>query len=506
MWDDLFDPEESAGFFRAEADALLLRIDAEQPNLAHSLESGTTNVAAVDAVLDALRSLQRNAEMLGYGALQHVASRVERLCEIVRDGRVPLAESGVEMLVAGRAFLGELAASSPAAEPVPEGLDEYVDRLERLIAIYSETASIREMHRAPAASPIAPPAPVLSQASQPVTVERSEPDRAPAPTTARTLRIEIERFDELVRCVGDLAAQASRLAALGGDAEACASVLDRVTADMTAALASTRLTTVAQAFDWLSGAVAKMSAAAGKRVNLEASGTDAPFDRAIVVEAGAALMHLLRHCIESDIESPRDRERSRKPAAATLAFNAFVCGNQTVLEVIDDGSGKNALQAGDVSAARHGLARLNGTLTVDTIPGRGLYATARLPLPAALLRCVLVRVAGDVFAVPFDTVVRTHRIAERDETFPLLRVADFLQLARAGAVADAFVVNVDVHGRKAALAVERIEGERQIAVRPLGRLVGPVDGVAGAAVLGDGSIALVLDPLALVTAAQKRRE
>ena len=134
MWDDLFDPEESAGFFRAEADALLLRIDAEQPNLAHSLESGTTNVAAVDAVLDALRSLQRNAEMLGYGALQHVASRVERLCEIVRDGRVPLAESGVEMLVAGRAFLGELAASSPAAEPVPAGLDEYVDRLERLIA------------------------------------------------------------------------------------------------------------------------------------------------------------------------------------------------------------------------------------------------------------------------------------------------------------------------------------------------------------------------------------
>jgi two-component system chemotaxis sensor kinase CheA len=435
---------------------------------------------------------------------------VERLCEIVRDGRVPLAESGIEMLVTGRAFLGELAASSPAAEPVPAGLDEYADRLERLIAIYAETASIREMHRAPAAPPPAPAAPVASPASQPVTVERSEPDRAPAnsaaPTTARTLRIEIERFDELVRCVGDLAAQASRLAALGGEAEACASVLDRVTADMTAALASTRLTTVGQAFDWLSGALTKMSAAAGKRVSLEASGTDAPFDRAIVVEAGAALMHLLRHCIESDIESPRDRERARKPAAATLAFNAFVCGNQTVLEVIDDGSGKNALQAGDVSAARHGLARLNGTLTVDTIPGRGLYATVRLPLPAALLRCVLVRVAGDVFAVPFDTVVRTHRIAERDETFPLLRVADFLQLARAGAVADAFVVNVDVHGRKAALAVERIEGERQIAVRPLGRLVGPVDGVAGAAVLGDGSIALVLDPLALVTAAQKRRE
>jgi len=504
MWDDLFDPAESAGFFRGEADALLLRIDAEQPNLAHSLESGTTNVAAVDAVLDALRSLQRNAEMLGYVTLQHVASRLERLCEIVRGGRVPLAESGVEMLVSGRAFLGELAASSPADAPVPPGLDDYVDRLERLIAIYAETASIRETHRAPVSPPVAPPASELLQ-----TVERREtvppPSPAAASSTARTLRIEIECFDELVRCVGDLAAQASRLAALGGQAEASASVLDRLTADMTAALAATRLTTVAQAFDWLSGAVAKMSSAAGKRVALEVSGTEAPFDRAIVVEAGAALMHLLRHCIESDIESPRDRERARKPAAATLAFNAFVCGNQTVLEVIDDGAGKNALQAGEVSAARHGLARLNGTLTVDTIPGRGLYATARLPLPAALLRCVLVRVAGDVFAVPFDAVVRTHRIAERDETFPLLRVADFLQLARADAVADAFVVNVDVHGRKAALAVERIEGERQIAVRPLGRLVGPVEGVAGAAVLGDGSIALVLDALALVTAAQKRR-
>ncbi len=505
MWDDLFDPEESAGFFRTEADALLVQIDAEQPNLSHSLESGTTNVRAVDSVVDALRSLQRSAEMLGYGALQHVASRLERLCEIVRDGRVPLAESGVEMLVTGRAFLGELAASSPSAAPVPAGLDEYADRLERLIAIYTETASLREKPRPSPPAPEAAPVRVKTPAA-----ERAEATLAPAPpaesSTARTLRIEIERFDELVRCVGDVAAQASRLGALGGEAAGSASVLERVTLEMQAALAATRLTTVAQAFDWLSGAVAKMSAAAGKRVQLEVTGTDTPFDRAIVVEAGGALMHLLRYCIESDIESPRDRERVRKPAASTLVFNAFPCGNQAIFEVIEDGAGKNALQAGEVSASRAGIARLNGSLNVDTIPGRGLYATVRFPLPTALMRSVLVRVAGDAFAVPFDTIVQTQRLAERDQTFPLLRVGEFLQLGGKATPADVFVVNVEVHGAKAALAVERIEGERLIAVRPLGRLVGPVEGVAGAAILGDGSVTLVLDALALVTAAQKRRE
>ena len=307
--------------------------------------------------------------------------------------------------------------------------------------------------------------------------------------------------------------------------------------------------------------VRQTAAAVGKSARLTVEGETTDFDKTVLEEMSEPLLHILRNAVDHGIEPAGERAAAGKPAAGTVTVRAHAEGTQVVVRVSDDGRGidldavrataaaKGFLTADEAAAAgtaalhdllfRPGFStapavseisgrgvgldavkvlvgRLKGTVGVGSEPGRGTTFTIRLPLTLAVLRALMVRAGGQTFAVPLGAVVRILRldpeysgaIEGRDvvridgDTLPRVSLAGRLNL-RGGADAPPErppVVVVSAGDRKYAVVVDEILGGREVVLKSLGTHVRRAPGIAGATLMGDGSVVLVLDPADLFLA------
>lgn len=277
-----------------------------------------------------------------------------------------------------------------------------------------------------------------------------------------------------------------------------------------------------------------------------------------VEEIGDPLVHLLRNAIDHGVESAEDRRAADKPEAATVRLAAEHVENSIVITVEDDGRGidherirANAVEKGIISpeaAARLGegeavdlifasgfstaaevtdvsgrgvgmdivrtnVERLGGTVEVETKLGRGSRFRLRLPLTLAIVQALLIRVAEGTYALPLGAVTETLRVPRaeiqrmqrqeaillRGRVLPIVRLDRVFGCARTmEEQADVLVVAVKVGERQVGLAVDRLLGEQEVVIKSLGRLIGDVPGISSAAILGDGTVALIVDVPALI--------
>jgi two-component system chemotaxis sensor kinase CheA len=394
----------------------------------------------------------------------------------------------------------------------------------------------------------------------------------------RTVRVSIELLDNLMNLVGELVIDRTRLTQgvgrLGQSGHQGADLTRELT-EVTAHVGQTttqlqeeimraRMLPVDTLFRKFPRMVRDLAQRNGKSISLVVAGQDTELDRGVIEEIGDPIMHLLRNCVDHGIEPPAQREAAGKSAAGLVRLSASHQENHIVITVSDDGRGidteaikaaavrkgfltaeaalrmspkdahnliflaglTTAKRVSDVSGrgvgmdvVRRNIERLNGHIEIDTKLGHGTTITIRLPLTLAIIRALLVRTGGSVYAAPMASVVealaitpaelRTVRgyevIVNRGQVLPVHRLGGMLG-EPAAADFPPFLVVVTTEGAKSGLLVDELLGDQEIVVKNLGQFLGTPPGLSGATILGAGEVALILDVQSLIGSVAPRKE
>ena len=300
----------------------------------------------------------------------------------------------------------------------------------------------------------------------------------------------------------------------------------------------------------------------GKHVELSISGQNTELDKTVLEKLGDPLVHLIRNSLDHGFEMPGERAAAGKPPCGRLSLSAFHRGGDLVVEVEDDGRGldsdrilRKARERGIVAAdvtpspreiaelifspgfstaevvtdvsgrgvgmdvVRRNVRSLGGDIGVETVRGRGTKITLRVPLTLAIIDGQLVRVGEYAYVVPLLTIVESVQIAAgrlkslaggglvyrvRDQLVP---VADLIGILGGTASSEPLegrlLVLVEADGRRVGLVVDELQGQQQVVIKSLETNCGRIEGLAGATILGDGSVAFILDMVGLVRLARQ---
>jgi two-component system, chemotaxis family, sensor kinase CheA len=330
----------------------------------------------------------------------------------------------------------------------------------------------------------------------------------------------------------------------------------RVLNDLQRSVMKIRMVPVEQLFRRFPRMVRDVARQCDREVELVLSGQETDLDKGILDAIAEPLTHLVRNAVSHGIESPEERIRLGKPARGVVRLNAYHQGNQVIVEVSDDGRGidaqkirAKAVQLGMTTAADAGrlseaeavqfifkpgfstaeqvtevsgrgvgmdvvqsvLQRLKATISVETRPGHGATFRLKLPLTLAIIKALLFWVEQRLYAVPLNAVVEIARTTESEvhqvENYEVLQlrnqVLPVVRLGRAMADTDhggrkLFVLVITVAEKKFGLIVDALEGEEELVIKALDDQTFSTDLVAGASILGDGRVVLILNLPAVV--------
>jgi two-component system chemotaxis sensor kinase CheA len=379
---------------------------------------------------------------------------------------------------------------------------------------------------------------------------------APAPVENVSIRVNAEKIDRLINLTGELMIGYSMIRSGVGVAGSsdhlgmALATVERNIRELQEAALSIRMIPIAGVFARFPRLVHDLSAQLGKRAELRVEGESTELDRGLVEKLIDPLTHLIRNSLDHGIEPPQAREAAGKPARGTIWLRASHESGSVVIEVADDGAGlsrekilKRAAEQGlradesmsdlavwelifapgfstatavsDVSGrgvgmdvVRRNVRELGGQVDISSEPGKGTRTVVRLPLTLAIMDGMELAVGGEVYIAPLSAIVESLRPAPGDlksiasdsqvlnlrgEIVPVLSLAKALGIEHACKAGDEVLVVVENGGRRAALAADALLGQQQIVVKNLEGNFGKVSGVAGATILGNGAVSLILD-------------
>ena len=339
-------------------------------------------------------------------------------------------------------------------------------------------------------------------------------------------------------------------------------VLERHTRELQESAMQIRMLPIGASFNRFKRLVRDISGKLGKKVELKLSGEETELDKTVLEKMSDPLVHLVRNSLDHGIEMPEERRAAGKPETGVLHLSAYHEGGSIVIQVEDDGAGLNkerilakAIERGLVSAneqlsddqihqlifqpgfstaaalsdlsgrgvgmdvVRRNITDLGGRIDIRSTPGQGSCLKIRLPLTLAILDGQLVRVGSDVYIFSLRSIVETVLVSPaelnslagkgsvyrlRDEYIPTVRLRDYFNLnceqpsatylERGGQL----MVVVETDGHRVGLFVDELLDQQQVVIKSLEENYLPVSGLAGATILGDGSVALIVDVPSLV--------
>ncbi|MCG8539797.1 MAG: chemotaxis protein CheA [Clostridia bacterium] len=380
--------------------------------------------------------------------------------------------------------------------------------------------------------------------------------------TSKTVRVDIDRLDNLMNLVSELIIIKTRLediedSKLNTNMDDAVEYLERITTSLHDAVMKVRMVPIERVFNRFPRMVRDLSKELGKEINLYMTGEETEVDRTVIDEIGDPLIHLLRNSIDHGIEDPNIRERLNKPKAGNVFLRAYPDGNNVVIEVEDDGQGvaiekvKNkaiskgliskevvenmndheianllfkpgfstAERISDISGRGVGLdvvktkiESLGGLVEVHSEANEGTKFIIRLPLTLAIIQALMVTIGEEKYALPLNsikeiTTIKSDSIRKvqnqevvlfRNNTLPILRMNEILQVNEVTEDSDEMIIVVVKKGDKTAgLVVDNLIGQQEVVIKSLGKYLSGIKIIAGATILGNGQIALIVDPNSL---------
>src|SRR5579864_1078521 len=341
--------------------------------------------------------------------------------------------------------------------------------------------------------------------------------------------------------------------------------LERNVRELHESVMRVRMLPIGFAFSRLPRLVRDVAQRLGKQIDLKLTGEQTELDKTVLERIGDPLVHLVRNSIDHGIEKPEARIAAGKPAAGTVHLEAFHRGSAIIIEVSDDGQGldsdrilakararglvaaneipsqeaiheliflpgfSTAEQTTDLSGrgvgmdvVRRNIKSLGGKIDIRSERGKGSRFTISLPLTLAIVDGQSVSVGDETYIVPLVSIVESLQAKEsgvnrlsmagevisfRGAYLPLVRLHDVFGIEpRSRAIHDGLVVVVEGDGQRVGLFVDDLRGQQQVVIKSLESNYGHVQGVSGATILGDGSVALILDVPGLIRSTSSRRE
>ncbi len=326
--------------------------------------------------------------------------------------------------------------------------------------------------------------------------------------------------------------------------------LGRITGELQEGVMKIRMVPISQIFSRFPRLVRDLSHDLNKKALLVIEGEETELDKSVIEDLLDPIMHCVRNALDHGIESPEKREAQGKSPEGTVLLKASNEGNMIVIEISDDGHGidvesvknkavskgiihpgKNltdveafqlifepgfstAEKISNVSGRGVGLdvvkthiEKLNGTVTISSQPNAGSRFTIRLPLTLAIIQGLLVRVGKEVYSIPITSVIESHRVKAqeinridnyevfnvRNEVISLLRLNRLFGIKANESTEFSYIVIVGTADKKVGLMVDSLIGEEDVVIKPLRDQFTNSPGIAGASILGDGSVSLIID-------------
>ncbi|HEY7860922.1 MAG TPA: chemotaxis protein CheA, partial [Gemmatimonadaceae bacterium] len=444
-----------------------------------ALERAPTATEPVSAVFRAVHTMKGMSATMGYATVTALAHELESLLDRVRHSELAVDQTITDALFAAvdaleRAVEIEVAGGSAEAESAPA--------LARLQAL----ARLRPTATASDVSPF--------------TAEMQVPGANAAARVTRTVRVELQRLDRLMNLAGELLIARGRLSDVAHEIgepslDEALSQASRLISELHEEIMASRMVPVGQVFDRFPRLVRDAAHTLGKEIELTLDGREIELDRSMLDEIGEPIVHLLRNAADHGIEQPEDRLRAGKPRAGQLTLTVTRERQMVTMRVQDDGRGidrarvlararaeglvdatvdalsdeelarvisrpgfSTAERVTDLSGRGVGIdvvltrvRALGGAVEIRTAPGEGTTVTLRLPVTLAIVRALLARVEGEMYAVPMTHVHETVDLSQdsrrrvqgrdvmllRDEVVPLLQFREIVGLP------DAVFVSVD---------------------------------------------------------------
>jgi len=373
-------------------------------------------------------------------------------------------------------------------------------------------------------------------------------------TVGTSIRVASEKLDGLVDLVGELVTLQARLSqtaferqdpALGSISEQ----FERLISQLRDNTMSIRMLPIGSTFNKFRRVVRDLSLELGKEVELVAEGAETELDKTVIEKLSDPLVHIIRNSLDHGIESPEQRRAAGKALPGRIRLAAKHSGAYVLIQVEDDGKGLDAeairrkgvergmLVAGQevsqndlyqlifapgfstaktvttvsgrgvgMDVVRREIDSLGGSVHLDSTPGKGMIVTLKIPLTLAIIEGLLVRVAEEFFVVPLSSVDGCIEISRsdlaslgdrrifsyRNEFVPFVPLREFFESEGAGPDISQIVI-VQALESRVGFVVDQVVGDYQTVIKPLGRMFKRVEGLSGATILGDGTVALILD-------------
>lgn len=420
-----------------------------------------------------------------------------------------------------------------------------------------------EEEEEPVADAPAPAAPVLVAVPKEAPAGRNNAEKPARVSESSSIRVAVEKVDQLINLVGELVITQSMLAQRSneldpvthGDLITSMGQLQRNARDLQESVMSIRMMPMEYVFSRFPRLVRDLASKLNKQVELTLMGSSTELDKSLIERIIDPLTHLVRNSLDHGIESPETRLAAGKSAVGNLVLSAEHQGGNICIEVTDDGAGLNrerilakavsqgmpvhdnmsdeevgmlifapgfstAEQVTDVSGrgvgmdvVKRNIQEMGGHVEIQSKQGNGTTIRILLPLTLAILDGMSVKVSGEVFILPLNAVMESLQPREEDlhplaggervlevrgEYLPLVelwKVFD-VQGARTEAT-QGIVVILQTAGRRYALLVDQLIGQHQVVVKNLESNYRKVPGISAATILGDGSVALIVDVSAL---------
>lgn len=388
-----------------------------------------------------------------------------------------------------------------------------------------------------------------------------------AERSSTSLRVPAERLDELMDRVGELVIAQARLSQMAaqssdGNLKTIAEELERLSSGLRDTTMGIRMVPIGSLFSRFRRLVHDLSRDLDKEIEFITTGEDTELDKTMIERLADPLVHLIRNSVDHGLETAEQRIKAGKPIKGTVRLSAVYAGAEVAISVTDDGAGLNAarirakaeeqgLLTPELRIADHDLFQmifapgfstakevtslsgrgvgmdvvkrtidgLRGKIELSTKPGQGTTATLRLPLTLAIIEGMLVRVGNGRYSIPLSAVEEcvelpvTADTASRGRNFldirgslvPFLRLRDMFNTSGEPDSHQKVVIISSGEGR-AGLVVDQIIGNNQTVIKQLSKLHTDIETFSGATILGDGTVALILDTSRLVSYGQAHEE
>lgn len=530
--------------FANESHELLGRIE----QAALHLEENASDMPTIHAMFASFHTIKGSAGLLNLVPVKNLAHELESVLSKARDGSLALTTPLIDMILKGadalKHFIQEL---EKLLVPGNKGGSVSLPTADLIAAIHAAIERPRE-----AATP-------KGEAAEPgaTSTARHVEDRPMVRVDLHKLDAMVDFVGELVITHSLVAQDVAHL--VGGSERTRRNLaqLGYITGELQRTALSMRMVPIRPTFLKMNRLVRDLAAKAGKQVQLVTRGEETELDRTLVESLGPPLLHMVRNAIDHGIEAPAARRAAGKPETGTILLRALHKGGSVHIELTDDGAGLNAGRIRDkavqngllpaearptdaelykfifvagfstmdkvseisgrgvgMDVVRRNIEKLRGKIDIHSTPGRGCTFLLTLPLTLAIIDGMLVGVGPERYIIPTLHVRESFRpkpeaistvqgrgelVNIRGHLSPLLRLYEHFNVAPLSTdPAESIIVRVEADQMERCLLVDRLLGKQEVVIKNLDEALRRNNSLAGAAILGDGRIGLILDVNALV--------